>query len=221
MTWDPAVAAAYSTTFPSTETPISEGGIWLTGQRDATGWTNIKTAGGIAFGTQSGSAANFDDSVACLAGQYASFRADQYCEGTIHIGSPVGISEVTLGLRCTASAGQWLWYGTNFAFDGSYSFFGRWPGFATSNQNDYVTLAQNNSSPVGALQNGDIFQAQMIGFTFTTWILRGATRTQINTGTDTDAAKLRKGTPGFGTFNQGHAASNSIGFTRFFAQELL
>jgi len=212
-----AALRSYTTTFPLTET-LSEGGIWLTGQRDGRDWTNVVTAGGIAYGTQSGSSPTFDDSVACLS---AAFPANQYCEVTVHIGGGLSAtSEISLLLRATISTGVCLCYGTNYAYDGSYSHFGRWPGFITSNGADYVTLASNLTNPVGALQDGDIFQAQITGYTFTTWHVRGATRTLINTGTDTDAAKIASGKPGFGTWNNGHAATNAIGATRFYAVEI-
>lgn len=208
---------SYETYFTRTET-LSEGGIWLTGQRDARDWTNIVTAGGIAYGTQDGTNVTYDDSVACLS---ASFPANQYCEVSVHIGGGLSAtSEISLLLRCTISTGVCLCYGTNYAFDGSYSYFGRWPGFATSDSGTYTTLASNLTNPVGALQDGDVFQGQITGYTFTTWILRGTTRTQINTGTDTDSAKLATGQPGFGTWAGSHPATNAIGASRFFATEI-
>ena len=217
LTWDQAAPRSYTTTFPLTET-LSEGGVWLVGQRDGRDWTNIVTAGGIAYGTQSGSSANFDDSIACLSG---SFPPDQYAEVTVHIGAGVqNQSEITVALRCTISTGVCLCYGTNFAYDGSYSYLGRWPGFSTSNDADYTTLASNLTNPVGALQDGDLFQAQIVGYTLTTWHVRGATRTQINTATDSGAGKIANGKPGFGTWAKFHAADNKIGATRFHAHEL-
>ena len=36
------------------ENPISEGGKWLNGQKDALDWTNVRTTPGFAFGTELG-----------------------------------------------------------------------------------------------------------------------------------------------------------------------
>ena len=44
---------SYSTNFPLTEDPISEGGRWINGSVGLD-WKNCRTTPGLAFGTQSG-----------------------------------------------------------------------------------------------------------------------------------------------------------------------
>src|ERR1700729_3247334 len=46
--------ATYTTNFPLTENPISEGGKWINGQKDGVDWTDVRTTPGLAFGTEIG-----------------------------------------------------------------------------------------------------------------------------------------------------------------------
>jgi len=61
---DAGMPIAYSTDFDGTESPISEGGAWSHVGLD---WTLVDTAGGIAYGTQTGTN-GYDDSYAHLSG---------------------------------------------------------------------------------------------------------------------------------------------------------
>ena len=45
-----ALAGPYSTSFPLTETPISEGGNWINGQTVGLDWKNVNTKPGLAYG---------------------------------------------------------------------------------------------------------------------------------------------------------------------------
>ena len=48
-------AGTYSTSFPASENPISEGGRWINGKANGMDWSNVTTTPGLAIGTQSGS----------------------------------------------------------------------------------------------------------------------------------------------------------------------
>src|SRR6267154_1724242 len=93
-------AASYSTTFPLTENPISEGGIWTNGKAVGIDWSNVRTTAGLAFGTQTG----FDglnDSIAVLHGTW---RPNQTATATVHtVNQQSGgvFEEVELLLRFT------------------------------------------------------------------------------------------------------------------------
>ena len=64
-----AWARTYSTSFPLTENPISEGGKWVNGGATGLDWTNIRTTANVkAYGTSSGIAPGYDDSTAVLQG---------------------------------------------------------------------------------------------------------------------------------------------------------
>ena len=45
------INGSYSTTFPLTENPISEGGSWTNGGATGLGWANVQTTPGLSFGT--------------------------------------------------------------------------------------------------------------------------------------------------------------------------
>src|SRR5579863_9874268 len=47
-------ARTYTTRFPLTENPISEGGNRINGKKDALDWTDVRTISGFAFGTELG-----------------------------------------------------------------------------------------------------------------------------------------------------------------------
>jgi hypothetical protein len=47
------INGSYSTTFPLTENPISEGGSWTNGGATGLGWANVQTTPGLSFGTGS------------------------------------------------------------------------------------------------------------------------------------------------------------------------
>lgn len=63
----------YHTSFPLTESPMSEGGIWLQGLRDGLDWANVNTTPALAVGSQSGNgtgSAQFNDSTALVQGTW-------------------------------------------------------------------------------------------------------------------------------------------------------
>src|SRR5882672_7848930 len=73
----------YSTNFASTENPISEGGVWLSGKAAGVDWSDVRTTPGKAFGTENGSlsgAAVYADSTAILNG---TFGPDQEASATV------------------------------------------------------------------------------------------------------------------------------------------
>ncbi len=78
-----AVAQTYTTHFPLTENPISEGGKWINGGVVGLDWTNVQTTPGFAFGTMPGTAGSpgFADSWALLSGTWG---PDQTAQATIN-----------------------------------------------------------------------------------------------------------------------------------------
>jgi hypothetical protein len=117
-----AVAAEYATTFDLDENPISERGRW---RRAANSWTNVRTAGGNAFGTN-GRANRYDDSYALLTG----FGPDQQAQAVIQR-SPELVPEITheveLLLRFSDGAGYARGYECLFAYFGGVQIV-RWNG---------------------------------------------------------------------------------------------
>lgn len=85
---DTSSGVSYSTSFPNTENPISEGGIWLP---PPTGWTNVRSTPADAFGTQSAhSPPPFDDSVAIIDPAKILFPQNYYIESVMKLVGSVG-----------------------------------------------------------------------------------------------------------------------------------
>src|SRR5271165_5159275 len=81
-------ARSYTTTFPNTESPISQGGNWLNGQTTGTVWTNVNTTPGIAIGTMIGNQGppqQYADSTAVVNGTWG---PDQDVSVTVKIITP-------------------------------------------------------------------------------------------------------------------------------------
>ena len=96
-----ATGRTYTTAFPGTENPISEGGNWINGGANGLDWTNVSTTPGLAIGHESG--ATYTDATALLTG---SWGPDQQVTGTVHSVNPVDgcYQEVELRLRSAISA---------------------------------------------------------------------------------------------------------------------
>ena len=92
---------SYTTTFPLTENPISEGGNWINGGTDGLDGTDVSTTPGLAIGHQVG--ASFTDATALLTGTWG---PDQMATATVHTvnQNDACFQEVELRLRSTISA---------------------------------------------------------------------------------------------------------------------
>ncbi len=203
----------YTTTFPLTENPISEGGRWINGQAVGLDWADIQTVPGLAFGTEKGTI-NFDDSTALLAG---SWGPDQTVEATVHsVNQPSdqGIyEEVELRLRSSLSAHRATGYEINFRCNktvNGYMQVVRWNGpFG-----NFTYLDGRGGSQYG-VQNGDVVKASMIGNVITVY-LNGVQIAQTIDNTFTS------GNPGMGFYVQGTSGTNvnrDYGFSSFTASD--
>jgi hypothetical protein len=200
--------SAYSTDFNLTESPISEGGKWKHAGLD---WTNVITAGGLAFGTQNGNG-GFDDSYAYLA---ASFPANQSASGTIHLeaGITAAYAEVEILLRWTDSTHNSTGYECNLAYNGQYAEIIKWPGPLGTQKSQFKFISSGNAV-AGGVHEGDVFQADVIGNVITSR-LNGKV---IATGMDSSIPS--GGAPGIGFYSEGAPASPKFSFTQFSAKGL-
>src|ERR671931_489099 len=94
---------SYTTDFPLDENPVSEGGMWLNGKKDAIDFTDCITSNGIIHGAPSrmnvlekraeqgnvddgeGPAGDYDDPTAILTGEWG---PNQQARGVAHIEEP-------------------------------------------------------------------------------------------------------------------------------------
>jgi hypothetical protein len=206
----PGTQKAYSSSFPLTEDPISEGGNWLNGGTVGLDWSNVQTSSGLAFGTESGSTA-FDDSTAVLSGAWSS---DQMAQGTVYtVNQNDSIhEEVELRLRTTITANGITGYAFKFR--------------CASEASQYVQIVRWNG-PLGSwtelgghtgprLHNGDVVKATAVGKTLTAYI----NGTAIFSVTD---STYSSGSPGIGFYNENGTAVNNtdFGFSNFYASDIV
>jgi hypothetical protein len=204
-------AVMYSTHFLATEDPISEDGHWI---HLGAPWSLVATGGGVAYGTQPGDGA-YTDSYAHLSG----FPPDQSVTATVHLAAgfaPGGTREVEIHLRWADSASSARGYECNLAYNGGYGEVVRWNGAL----GDYTYVSAQGSGGPGAVHDGDVFEAQIVGSTITTW-LNGRQLQEVNVAS-IGGTVWTDGDPGMG-FWRGAGASatpGDYGFSSYAATSL-
>ena len=204
----------YTTTFDADENPLSEGGKWINNGLD---WTTIRTTGGLAYGTQTGTNKvlyRYDDSYAHLSG----FPPDQEAWGQVHIAKPDSSchQEVEILLRWTSSPHSTTGYEcfARCVSDGSsYVQIVRWEGPL----GNFTYLADKRGADYG-LKNGDILKASIVGNVITVYI-NGVEKARVKDDT------YKTGNPGIGTFlfcdsGRGVGSNRDFGFKSFTAREI-
>ena len=195
-------ATTYSTTFPATENPISEGGHWFNGKLDGTSWKDVQTTSHFAFGVRE--TESYDDPTAILKGTWA---PDQLAKATVRVISIAGVKpwhEVELRLRTTVAPKKITGYEVTCSVLPSkpYVEIVRWNGPLSSF--DYVARNRKDSC-----RTGDVLEADMIGNTITVRLNHKV----IVSGSDKIFAS---GNPGIG-FYQAGGPIDTYGFSQFMA----
>jgi hypothetical protein len=194
---------SYLTNFDLTENPISEGGVWFNTSQP---WTKVRTANGLAFGTN-GVSNSYDDSYAYLAG----FGPNHQGEGVIYVdpnlaGEP---HEVELLLRWADSAQTARGYECLFNFQGGVQIV-RWNGAF----GDFFVFSSNGPNYLGRnLVTGDVVKATIIGNTITAYI-NGVLMSQVTDSMWTN------GQPGIAFFKRTAGLNSDLAFTRYTATSL-
>jgi hypothetical protein len=201
----------YTTNFPLTENPMSEGGNWINGQTAGLDWKNFRTTPGFAFGTQNGSGGPpYDDSTAILSGTWGPNQTAQATVRTVNQQTGGIYAEVELRLRTTITPRVNSGYEINFrcAHDGSqYQEIVRFNGPI----NSYTYLSQRSGGR--GLYDGDVIKATIIGNVITVY----QNGTQINQVSD---STYSSGSPGIGHWLRGPAGLIAdYGFTNFSASD--
>src|SRR5882724_609122 len=156
----PLFANTYSTTFPLTEHPISEGGKWISG--GVVGWDDdVQTNGTMASGyAPSGQMHTFSDPTAALTGTWG---PDQTVQGTVKIGTPSSSShEIELRLRTTINSNAHTITGyeayCSITTGEHYCYIARWNGAYGS----YCNI-QDAGFGTPHLATGDVLKATVTG----------------------------------------------------------
>ena len=198
-----ASGQSYSTNFDLTENPVSESSNW---EHIGLDWTQVSSANGLAFGTQTGSN-GFDDSYAILSG----FSANQQASGVLHIDSSIATAphhETEILLRFADGPHIARGYECNLAWNGAYATIVRWNGA----KGDFATLKTVNGLTV---HNGDTFSASVVGTTITMFL----NNTSIGSVSD---ATWTTGNPGIGFYRNSPtgAFDGDFAFTSFSASDV-
>jgi hypothetical protein len=204
------VGRSYSTAFPLTENPISEGGSWINGQTDGLDWHDMSTTPGLAIGHQSGS--SYTDGTALLTGTWG---PTQTVEAVVHAVNPKDscYQEVELRLRSTLTPHSCTGYEISFKAtktSGAYLIIVRWNGPV----GDFSYLVNTSGAQYGVTE-GDVVKATIVGNVITAYL------DGVEVGTATDAT-YATGSPGMGmNLETGDASclgtNGDYGFTHFTA----
>ena len=194
--------ATFTTNFDQAEATISQGGVW---HRANNAWTDVSTAGGIAFGTN-GAKDLFDDSYAILTG--LGFGPDQQAQAVV-FRSPSLVTnnnithEMELLLRFSDDASNARGYECLFNYAGGVEIV-RWNGPL----GNFTSLT---SGDLGRdLVSGDVIKATIVGNVISTFI-NGVLRAQTTDPT------FASGQPGIGFFTRplGVADNPNFGMTSY------
>ena len=203
-------ARTYTTNFPLTENPISEGGNWINGLTTGLDWSDISTTPGLAIGHE-GSVIPYSDATAVVTGTWG---PGQSVQATAFVASPNPRScgqELELRLRTTISAHSIKGYEISYSSAYGGLIIVRWDGPVGAPHFSVLNMANVT------VRNGDVMKATMIGSTITAY----KNGSVVLTTTD---STYTSGSPGIGinlTYNSGcsSAESNNYGFSRFTASD--
>jgi len=195
-----STAPGYSTAFPLTQNPISEGGAWANGGIDPPR-TNVQTDGVHAFGTMSSfDGTNYPDSVALLTSTYP---ANQWVQGVIYNSGALSGLEVELLLRGTAGTTSFPYYELDWVY-------------SSQELNLVINNGPDNSFTILAtvttnvnLSDSIVLYGQMVGTVITA---KCGSNTVLTYDTAGDSVKLSSGTPGMGFWNETGSSANSTKF---------
>jgi hypothetical protein len=203
------INGSYSTTFPLTENPISEGGSWTNGGATGLGWANVQTTPGLSFGTGPVNAGTYlyADPTAVLQGAWAQ---DQQVQATVKVPGVYGracCKEVELRIRTTITGNSITGYELNCSVvpAGPYLTLVRWNGPL----NNFTYIVRNATPCV----NGDVLKLTAVGNTFTIY----KNGVQVLQGTD---ATFQKGSPGVGFYDSVDNNWSGFGLSNFSASNV-
>ncbi|HKV75109.1 MAG TPA: hypothetical protein VJN95_11360 [Gemmatimonadales bacterium] len=210
-----AAGRTYSTTFPLTENPISEGGNWVGGFTQGGQWSDVQTTPGHAIGRQQIDwARSYSDGTALVTGAWA---ADQQATATVYSTGPAPdnyYQEVELRLRSAITTNSNTGYEISFKVSSNasaYLIIVKWNG----PWGDFTYLPGGGSGATWGVQNGDVVSAKIVGNLITVY------KNGVVVTTSTDNT-YTTGAPGIG-FNleaAGAGTNSNYGFSSFTATEL-
>lgn len=201
-------ALSYTTTFPSTENPLSEGGEWTCAGTAGTDGIDMQSGSDRAYATGTNPSA-YNDNHAILSG----FAADHSIECVVYRAggyTPTDAHEMELLLRFSFAGGNRRGYEILFDTDGNSQIF-RWTG---DNPASPALVSTGSGAGTGSIADGDVIKASMVGDTITIY----KNGTPVRTATD---SVYTDGNPGIGSFMRGSGnVLSSFGFASISATDL-
>lgn len=199
-----SVVSDFSTTFPSTENPLSVGGTFTHhGGRDGLDWQDMLCVGGtpgIAYGTGTTPSGQFTDNIATIQGRFTATK--HFSQITIHkpdgAYTPPDSHEVEALVGFTIGANSARGYETDVLYNGSFGPV-RWNG-ARGDYSD--TVFTTVSGATFTVAHGDVLKTvfdSSSGSPVISYYLNGS-GTPGWVVTDTTAGKIGSGSPGIGSF---------------------
>lgn len=197
----------YTTKFPLTEFPISEGGNWIGGATVGKDWGDMGTASNHAYSVMPSPGANYDDPTALLTG---SWGPNQTVTATVWVGTAQG--EVELRLRSAMSPHVNTGYEVTWNTvpgNGYLSLtrwngaLGDWTGLGILYGDQYVV---SNGDVVSATITGNIITAYKNGVQQDQWV-------------DSGAGSFATGAPGMGADWATEGRPSSYGFSSYSASD--
>jgi hypothetical protein len=176
-----AGTSIFTSSFPSTENPLSGSGKWVNGKAVGLDWNDAQSVPGEAYASMlSGfnGASRYNDSIAHLSTTVMTFPANQYAQGTVYRAAGYDPSpskhEVELHLRFQTTAHNARGYEIMWGITG-YLAIVRWNGAL----GDYTGLLDTGDPGIGAPADGDVLRAEIGGNTITVF-KNGKSVAQVN-----------------------------------------
>ena len=187
----------YSTSFPATEEPLSEGGCWINGKTVGFDWADVLSSPGLAFGKDLPS--HYADPTAVLTGTW---DPDQEAEARIRVEKPLSgcCREVELRLRTTIAPHSITGYEIecSVSYTDPYLDIVRWNGPL----NDFTYIGQEKTG----CADGDVLKATALGDTVTVY------RNSVKVLEAKDS-QFSRGSPGIGFFDTTRGIWSKLGFS--------
>jgi hypothetical protein len=197
-------AGSYSTNFPGTENPISEGGVW---RSQDTQLSRVQSRPGVAHGVIP-YMAGYEDAYAFIGDR--AFNANQEGEAVIYRAAgytPSANHEVEIILRCSDNGSSRTWYEVLWNAAGGFEIL-----YLTGPANGFNPLSTSvNNSLVP--RDGDRFRARVVGNTISGYV-NDELRVQA-----TDS-RITSGSPGMAFFYRQGAVAANFGFRSYTARNL-
>lgn len=225
----------YTTNFPVTENPLTEGGNWRNGQRDGIDWKDFRTVPGLAYGTQLGSPPPYDDSTAVVTGTWGPDQTVEMRVKTVNQQTGGVNQELEVRLRTTINAHSLQGYEVLWRVnhDGSqYHQIVHWLGpIGTASCNwgcafQMVPGSRDMRSWDGnpGVYDGDTLGASIIGNRIRTWVIHNGVKQILQDINDTSGhgggARFTSGAPGMGAWLRGPGSTVAdYGVTSFTATD--